>query len=135
MSRTRKPEPRLEFPEPTADLLAAEPWRADARWIEARDRSVRDALPGETANERLVAGIRAQYDMYLVAAEYELRTRPAQTAPAGPRDDLRWLQARADYIDDEREGEDHDAVYVRRVKASVVMHDIEKEYKARNRTT
>ncbi len=45
------------------------------------------------------------------------------------RDDPEWQQARQDYIDDERDGEDHDDVYVRRIKAASRMHDIEKRYR------
>ncbi len=46
------------------------------------------------------------------------------------RSDPEWQQARRDYIDDERDGEDYDAVYVRRIKAASRMHDIEKRYNA-----
>ncbi len=47
------------------------------------------------------------------------------------RNDPEWQQARQDYIDDERDGENHDDVYVRRIKAASRMHDIEKRHKAR----
>ncbi len=47
------------------------------------------------------------------------------------RDNPEWQQARQDYVDDERDGEDHDDVYVRRIKAASHMHDIEKQHKAR----
>ncbi len=46
------------------------------------------------------------------------------------RDDPEWRQARQDYVDDERDGEDPDEVYARRVKAAVQMRDIEKQHKA-----
>ncbi len=47
------------------------------------------------------------------------------------RNDPEWQQAQLDFTDDERDGEDHDAVYVRRIKAASRMHDIETQYKAR----
>ncbi len=47
------------------------------------------------------------------------------------RADPEWRRARRDYVDDERDGENHDDVYVRRIKAATRMHDIEKQYKAR----
>jgi catabolite regulation protein CreA len=52
-----------------------------------------------------------------------------------PREDPRWQQAHTDYIDDERDNEDPDAVFVRRVNAAFAMRQIEKEYEARNRTS
>lgn len=50
---------------------------------------------------------------------------------AEARTDPRWKQANADYVDGEREGETPDDVYIRRVKAATVMHNIAKEYAAR----
>ncbi len=47
------------------------------------------------------------------------------------REDPEWQQAHRDYTDDERDGEDPDAVYARRIKAASRMRDIEKAHNAR----
>ncbi len=67
-------EPRMEFPEPTPEMLARQPWRADPRWIDARERWVADLAPGETADAGFVRGIRCLYEMYLIEVAYETRT-------------------------------------------------------------
>jgi hypothetical protein len=125
-------ELRLEFPTPSPEMLAMQPWRADPRWLNARKWRLAD-IPGETAADGLVRGVRGLYEMYLIEVEYQSQNS-ALAAMRSFREDPRWLQARADYTD-EREGEDPDAKYVRCVKAAARMHDIEKEYKSRTSTT
>ncbi len=44
----------------------------------------------------------------------------------------RCQQAHEDYIANERDGEDPDHVYARRIEAAIRLRDIEKEYKARD---
>lgn len=44
------------------------------------------------------------------------------------RNDPDWQQAHADYVDDERDGEDPDEIYPRRINAAIRMRDIEKRY-------
>ncbi len=64
---------RLEFPVPSPELLAEQPWRSDPRWVDARERWVAD-VPGEGADAGFVRGIRCLYEMYLIEVEYEPRT-------------------------------------------------------------
>lgn len=48
------------------------------------------------------------------------------------RTDPEWLQAHADFVDDQRPDEvDEDEVYVRRIKAATRLHDIETSYRRR----
>ncbi len=119
-------KPRMEFPEPTPELLARQPWRADPRWVDARERHMAD-IPGETADAGFVRGIRGLYEMYLVEAEYESKN-PALANMRNFRTDPRWLRARAAYIEDQRDDEDEEEAYARRVDAAVRLRDIEKEY-------
>ena len=62
------------FPEPSPEMVARQPWRADPRWIAARNEWVSDDLPGETANARLARGMTSLMDMYRIEAEHEART-------------------------------------------------------------
>ncbi len=59
------------FPEPSPDMLAREPWRADPRWIAARDESVSDKRADETAAERLIRGLNAEMEMFRIRVEHE----------------------------------------------------------------
>ncbi len=51
------------------------------------------------------------------------------------RTDPRWLEAHADLLAEQRDDEDEEAAYARRVDAAVRLRDIEKEYERRTSNT
>lgn len=58
------------FPEPSEEMLACEPWRADPRWLAAYAESVSEKRDDETASDRFARGCAAHMEMYRVAVEY-----------------------------------------------------------------
>ncbi len=58
------------FPAPSPEMLAREPWRADPRWVAAREESVAGKRPGETANDTLARGMAALQEMYRIEVEH-----------------------------------------------------------------
>ncbi len=53
------------------------------------------------------------------------------TEPRNYRDDPRYQATHADYVDDERPGEDPDTVYIRRIEAALALRNIQREYQNR----